>query len=171
MSKTILVLKTSVKGDWSVSNKLIDRVLAKLNASNDASNVVVTHDLGAGALGPIDGTFCQAMWAGEKTPEQVATLEKAMAFIEDLKRADVVVIGCPICKYFFTTARAHTQTQNTHRRHPPKKNADAHFNPNNPLTHIISVVSSLVRLCVYQPPCLQQTTSATRRLSSRSSTW
>jgi len=98
MPKNVLVLKCSVKSEGGASNKLIARVLAKLNAGSDAV-VVTTHDLGTDSLPPINGAFCAAMWSPEKSPEQAETLAKAMAFIEDLRAADVVVIGCPIYNF------------------------------------------------------------------------
>ena len=98
MPKNVVVLKCSVKSEGGASNKLIARVLAKLNAGSDAV-VVTTHDLGTDSLPPINGAFCAAMWSPEKSPEEAKPLAKAMAFIEDLRAADVIVIGCPIYNF------------------------------------------------------------------------
>ena len=95
LTMNILVLKNSVKGETGSSNILIGQVLSQIAGSH----TVVTRDLASMSLPSINGDFVRAMWTPEKGDAEKAVLAQAFGFIEDLKSADMVVIGSPVYNF------------------------------------------------------------------------
>ncbi|AQS40885.1 MAG: FMN-dependent NADH-azoreductase [Candidatus Tokpelaia hoelldobleri] len=95
MSK-LLVLKSSIMGENSTTNALIDRYLDHRKA-NGCEDEIVEHDLTTMNLPVLDGEIFAAL-RGAENPSQRA--KDAIAFsdklIAELKAADLVVIGAPM---------------------------------------------------------------------------
>ncbi|HEY0212306.1 MAG TPA: NAD(P)H-dependent oxidoreductase [Paenirhodobacter sp.] len=92
----ILRLDTSIKGPYSVSKKIAEKITAKIGGD------VTVRD--ASALPLIDGTWIGAAYtpAADRTAEQVAALAKSDELIAELKATDVVVIGCGVYNFGIT---------------------------------------------------------------------
>ena len=99
---TILRLDTSIKGSYSVSRKLTDKIVAHLKAHNPNANVV-DRDTSVG-LTQIDGTWVGAAYtpADARTADQAASLALSDTLIAELKAADVIVIGAPVYNFGIT---------------------------------------------------------------------
>lgn len=99
---TILRLDTSIKGSYSVSRKLTDKIVAHLTAHNPNANVV-DRDTSVG-LTQIDGTWVGAAYtpADARTADQAASLALSDTLIAELKAADVIVIGAPVYNFGIT---------------------------------------------------------------------
>ncbi|HEY0274580.1 MAG TPA: NAD(P)H-dependent oxidoreductase [Paenirhodobacter sp.] len=92
----ILRLDTSIKGPYSVSKKIAEKITAKLGGD------VTVRD--ASALPVIDGAWIAAAYTpvADRTPEQVAALALSDELIAELKATDVVVIGCGVYNFGIT---------------------------------------------------------------------
>ena len=99
---TILRLDTSIKGPYSVSRKLTDKIVAHLTAHNPNANVV-DRDTSVG-LTQIDGTWVGAAYTpvDARTADQAASLALSDTLIAELKAADVIVIGAPVYNFGIT---------------------------------------------------------------------
>lgn len=97
----ILRLDTSIKGTYSVSVKLAEKVTAKL-----AGDVTVRD---CTAIPAIDGTWIGAAYtpADARTAEQKAALALSDELIAELKAADVIVIGCGVYNFGVTGPLKH----------------------------------------------------------------
>ncbi len=99
---TILRLDTSIKGPYSVSRKLTDKIVARLVAHH-AGAKVVNRDAAAG-LAQIDGTWVGAAYtpADARSAEQKAALALSDTLIAEVKAADVIVIAAPVYNFGIT---------------------------------------------------------------------
>lgn len=99
---TILRLDTSIKGPYSVSRKLTDKIVAHLVAHHPDAKIV-DRDTSAG-LSQIDGTWVGAAYTPTeaRTADQAASLALSDTLIAELKSADVIVIGAPIYNFGIT---------------------------------------------------------------------
>lgn len=99
MSK-ILVIKSSILGQNSVSNELIERFLSQLPVELSSAETVI-RDLGSNPLPLMDARQLGALnaVAGERNPEQQRMLEISDSLVEELRQADLVLIGAPMYNF------------------------------------------------------------------------
>ena len=97
MTRTVLRIDSSARREASVSRDLTDRIVARLGASR-----VIHRDLDAEPIPQISADWAAGAYTPEedRTPEQRTALAVSDALIEELRAADVVVIGLPV--YNFT---------------------------------------------------------------------
>ena len=98
MTRTVLRIDASARHDGSVSRQLADRVVERLAPSR-----VIHRDLAETPLPQVTETWITAARstpADERSEAQRAETAQSDALIEELREADVIVIGLPI--YNFT---------------------------------------------------------------------
>ena len=97
MTRTVLRIDSSARHEASVSRGLTDRIVAKLGAER-----VITRDLDAEPIPHVTQDWAVGAYVPEadRTPEQRTALAVSDALIEEIRAADVVVIGLPV--YNFT---------------------------------------------------------------------
>ncbi|HEP1041775.1 TPA: NAD(P)H-dependent oxidoreductase [Serratia marcescens] len=94
--KKILVLKSSIMGNDSQTNNLIDRYLAERRAKGHEDKVV-EHDLTALDLPVLDGELFSALRGAENTrPRAQAAVALSDRLIAELKGSDLLLIGAPM---------------------------------------------------------------------------
>ncbi|USD66458.1 FMN-dependent NADH-azoreductase [Vibrio sp. SCSIO 43136] len=92
----ILVLKSSILGEYSQSNKLIDNLV-----KNYQSTDVTVRDLAANQLPVLDMSIATALRGGDNlSPEQQEVLALSDTLVEEVKQADTLIIAAPM--YNFT---------------------------------------------------------------------
>ncbi|MGR5236982.1 FMN-dependent NADH-azoreductase [Vibrio alfacsensis] len=92
----VLALKSSILGDYSQSNKLVDEYIK--NVDQDKLTV---RDLAANPLPVLDFAVATALRATEDlSPEQQDVVNLSDTLIEEIKAADTLVIAAPM--YNFT---------------------------------------------------------------------
>ena len=100
MSKA-LVLKTSILGDNSVSNDLIDQFMAQLAKGRDGLEFII-RDLSQNPVPPLDQETLGALMtdSAQRDARQQSLVDYADQLIAELLEADLLVIGAPM--YNFT---------------------------------------------------------------------
>jgi FMN-dependent NADH-azoreductase len=100
MSKKILNIITSIKGDASFSNKLSNAVLEKLTKEYPASEVK-TFDLSKTPLPYLNEVQLSAFYTPEEayTTDQSESVKLSDDAIKDLLEADIIVIGVPMYNF------------------------------------------------------------------------
>jgi FMN-dependent NADH-azoreductase len=100
MSKKILNVVTSIKGDASFSNKLSNAVLEKL-AKEYPESQVQTFDLSKTPLPYLNELQLNAFYTPEEahTIAQLESIKLSDGAIQDLLEADIIVIGVPIYNF------------------------------------------------------------------------
>ncbi len=95
-----LILKSSIMGELSQSNLLIDFALA-----NREENTVVVRDLAEQALPVMDANVASALRSVEsELPEALkAVVQLSNELIAELKKADAVIIGAPMYNFMIPT--------------------------------------------------------------------
>ncbi|BEN11735.1 FMN-dependent NADH-azoreductase [Serratia marcescens] len=94
--KKILVLKSSIMGNDSQTNNLIDRYLVERRA-NGHEDQIIEHDLTALDLPVLDGELFSALRGAENTsPRAKAALALSDRLIAELKGSDLLLIGAPM---------------------------------------------------------------------------
>jgi len=98
--KTLLVLKTSLFSAGGQSSRLADE-FANLWCRENAGATVMTRDLGANPIPHLDAARFQAFTTkpGERTPAQQAFVRESDELIDELRRADVVILGLPMYNF------------------------------------------------------------------------
>ena len=96
----ILQIKSSVFSGNGQSSRLADQFAADLRAQNPRAQVV-ERDLAAEPVPHLDGARVGAFFAKpeERTPEQKAVIAYSDALIDELRRADVIVLGLPMYNF------------------------------------------------------------------------
>lgn len=95
----ILVIKSSVNGDASVSNKLIDNLVARLTAERPEF-AVVEHDLDRNPIAHLrSDTLAGIGRGGPETEAAAQAREISDRLIAELHAADIVVIGAPMYNF------------------------------------------------------------------------
>jgi FMN-dependent NADH-azoreductase len=96
----ILYVTSSPRGDASYSNKIGAQVLDELHRSHPGATVV-KRDLAADAPPHIDENFAAGMAVPEdqRSPIQRAVLARSDQMIEELFKADIVVIAVPMINF------------------------------------------------------------------------
>jgi len=96
----LLQINASIFAKHGQSTRLADEFVAAWSASNPAAQVVV-RDLAEETVPHLDAERFGAFLAkpGELTPEQQAVVDYSDALIDELKRADVLVLGLPMYNF------------------------------------------------------------------------
>lgn len=96
---TVLVLTTSVLGEASASNALVDSALATLRVA-DPELRVVTRDLATNPVPHLDANAVAAIRGGATTtPQQAEARALSDTLIDELKAADILVIAAPMYNF------------------------------------------------------------------------
>lgn len=97
MSKTLLEVDSSPLGAGSVSRQLA-REFVRIWKNANPDGRVVTRDLNATEIAPIDAAWIAAAYTPEEqqTPAQRALLKQSEQLIAELKSADEYVFGVPM---------------------------------------------------------------------------
>lgn len=98
--KTLLQINTSIFSDGGQSSRLADRFIAAWRESNPGGKLIV-RDLAKAPVPHLDAPRFGAFLArpGERTPEQQAVVDYSDALIDELRRADAVVLGLPMYNF------------------------------------------------------------------------
>jgi len=96
----ILQIKSSILGGGSQSSRLADEFVATLHEQHPETKLV-QRDLVAEPVPHLDGARAGAFFAKpeERTPEQLAVIAYSDALIDELRRADVLVLGLPMYNF------------------------------------------------------------------------
>ena len=94
---TLLQITSSITGDNSQSTALSNEFVARWKAQHPDGKVVL-RDLAAEALPHLDGARLGALFtpADQRTPEQQAVVDYSDELINELRNADVIVLGVPL---------------------------------------------------------------------------
>src|SRR5438105_6471051 len=126
--KTLLQIKSSLFSDGGQSSRLAERFVAAWRESNPHGRVIV-RDLALEPVPHLDAARFGAFIAkpGERNAAQQAVIEHSDALIDELRRADVIVLGLPMYNfglpstlkaYFDHVARAGVPLYREGRRRP-----------------------------------------------------
>ena len=98
--KTLLQIQTSVFSTGGQSSRLAERFVAAWRAAEPQSEVIV-RDLGRDPVPHLTAERFQSFLAApaDRTPEQHAVAGYSDALIDELKRADVIVLGLPMYNF------------------------------------------------------------------------
>src|SRR5882672_1985171 len=98
--KTLLQIKSSIFSDGGQSSRLTERFVAAWRESNPHGRVIV-RDLALEPVPHLDAARFGAFLAkpGERSSAQQAVIEHSDALIDELKGADVVVLGLPMYNF------------------------------------------------------------------------
>src|SRR6266542_2883683 len=97
---TLLQINASIFSNHGQSTRLADEFVAAWRASNPGAKVIV-RDLAEETVPHLDAERFGAFLAkpGERSVEQQAVVEYSDALIDELKRADVLVLGLPMYNF------------------------------------------------------------------------
>ncbi len=95
---TLLVLNSSASGEASVSRLLVEEAVAKLLA-RDPQASVIRRDLGADPVPHLTADAIVGIRGEPASEAQRATRALSDALVEELKAADIVVIGAPMYNF------------------------------------------------------------------------
>src|SRR5882762_1969807 len=98
--KTLLQIKSSIFSDGGQSSRLAGRFVAGWRESNPDGQVIV-RDLALEPVPHLDAARFGAFLAkpGERSATQQAVIEYSDALIDELRRADVIVLGLPMYNF------------------------------------------------------------------------
>ncbi|MDX9874554.1 MAG: FMN-dependent NADH-azoreductase [Spongiibacteraceae bacterium] len=98
---TLLQINSSIFGGQGVSTTLADRFVSHWQAANPDGQII-RRDVAAEPLPHLDSATVAALMtpAGQRTPAQAERVTLADTLIDEIQRADVLVIGAPM--YNFT---------------------------------------------------------------------
>ncbi len=98
--RTLLQLNTSIFSNGGESTRLADEFVARWRETNPNAKVVV-RDLARNPVPHLTAERFQAFIAKphERSPEQRAAVDYSDALIDELKRADVIVLGLPMYNF------------------------------------------------------------------------
>lgn len=99
MTTTILRIDASARTEGSVSRDLNDRIIARFRAAGDTR--VIARDLATSRLPFLDAAWIGANFtpAPDRTAEQSAALALSDTLIEEIRAADILLIGTPIYNF------------------------------------------------------------------------
>ena len=97
---TLLQLNTSLFSTGGQSSKLADEFVARWLANHPGSHIVV-RDLARDPVPHLSAERFQAFVAKpeERTPDQQAVVDHSDTLIDELRRADVIVLGLPMYNF------------------------------------------------------------------------
>ena len=98
--KTLLAIRSSIHSDQGQSSRLADRFVAQWRAANPGGQVIV-RDLAQEPVPHIDADRFGAFIAKpeQRSSEQQAIVAYSDALIDELKRADTVVLAVPMYNF------------------------------------------------------------------------
>ena len=98
--KTLLQLNTSIFSDGGQSSRLADQFVAAWRARNLGATVIA-RDLAREPVPHLSAERFQAFLAkpAERTPAQRAIVDYSDELIDELRRADVIVLGLPMYNF------------------------------------------------------------------------
>ena len=98
--KTLLQLNTSIYGDAGQSSRLADRLAARWKAQNPGATVI-KRDFATDPVPHITAERFQAFLTKPalRMPAQQAVVDYSDALIDELRRADVIVLGLPLYNF------------------------------------------------------------------------
>ena len=98
--KTLLQINTSLFSEGGQSSRLADQFVARWRAANPGGELIA-RDLARDPVPHLTAERFQAFLAkpGERTAEQHAHAGYSDALIEELQRADVIVLGLPMYNF------------------------------------------------------------------------
>lgn len=98
--KTLLVIRSSIYSDGGQSSRLADAFVARWHDANPSGEVIV-RDLAREPVPHIDAARFGALVAKQeqRTEEQNAIVADSDALIDELKRAEVVVLAVPMYNF------------------------------------------------------------------------
>jgi FMN-dependent NADH-azoreductase len=98
--KTLLQIKSSIFSDGGQSSRLADQFVAAWRDANPGGAVMV-RDLASEAVPHLDAARFGAFLAkaDERSPEQRAVIAYSDALIDELRQADVIVLGLPMYNF------------------------------------------------------------------------
>ncbi len=86
-TKRVLVVKSSLRGDASETNKLISQTVATMR-----NVTIVEHDVTQMNLPHIDGAFIHSVY-NKQFDDQTKTI------IESVRQSDIIIVGCPLYNF------------------------------------------------------------------------
>ena len=93
--KTLLQIKSSLFAEGGQSSRLAERFVAAWNVAHPGGHVIV-RDVAADPVPHLDALRFGAFVAKERTAAQQAVIEYSDRLIDELRCADVVVLGLPM---------------------------------------------------------------------------
>src|SRR5713226_9744130 len=98
--KTLLQIRTSIFSDGGQSSRLAERFVAAWRESNPGGQVIV-RDLALEPVPHLDAARFGAFLAKpeDRTEEQAAVVAYSDELIDELKAADVIVLGLPMYNF------------------------------------------------------------------------
>jgi len=102
---TILHINSSIRSAGSVSRQLSSEFVSKWKAANPG-DVVIERDLASNPVPHLTEQMMGAFFtpADQRSPEQARTIELADGLVQELFRADVVVLGAPMYNFSISSA-------------------------------------------------------------------
>ncbi|MFG1884437.1 FMN-dependent NADH-azoreductase [Micromonospora sp. NPDC049102] len=96
----LLHIDSSIRGDWSVSRQLTARAAATWRAAHP-DGTVTYRDLGAEPLPHLDsdGGLARMTPPDQHTPAQRESWQLSERLVDEVKRADVVLLGLPLYNF------------------------------------------------------------------------
>ena len=95
---TILQIKSSLFSGEGQSSRLGDAFIASLKEQHPGAELIV-RDLAADPVPHLDAARFSAFMTKDRTEEQDAVVRYSDRLIEELKRADIVVLGLPMYNF------------------------------------------------------------------------
>lgn len=92
------VLSSSAAGEASVSNEITRALIAKLT-ERDPSVEIVTRDIGAAPVPHLTAAHLPGLAGKTESPEAAETAALSDVLVEELRAADIVVIGSPMYNF------------------------------------------------------------------------
>ena len=98
--KTLLQLKSSIFSSNGLSSRLADEFIAAWREANPGATIIV-RDLARDPLPHLDAERFAALLARpeDRTAAQAAVVEQSDALIEEIRRAQVIVLGLPMYNF------------------------------------------------------------------------
>lgn len=97
---TLLYVKSSIFGDQGQSSQLAQKLIDDWKAQNPGGELI-TRDLSDGAIPHLDGERFGALISSpdERTAEQQAVVDFSDKLIDEIRSADMVVLGAPMYNF------------------------------------------------------------------------
>lgn len=97
--KNVLTINTSLSGEQSKSNQLVQQFVTKWKSNDDIS--VVSRDLNSDNLPHLSGEEMQAWMTqdDQRTPEQRALANISDSYVEEIQQADTIIVGMPMYNF------------------------------------------------------------------------
>ncbi len=101
--QNVLILNSSPNGQYSVSSALSQVFQDELQAAGDVN--ITVRDLGANPPSHLSATAISGFFSApsEHSPQQQAALQESQQLIDELKAADIVIIGSAMHNHTITS--------------------------------------------------------------------